>query len=113
MFQVMKGEQEQLEDDAYMLKQMNCPHHILLYKSQMHSYRELPVSYAEFATLYRYEKAGTLTGLARVRSLTQDDAHVFLHPDQIQEEFNLAIDLTLEVFNTYVLSDYWISFSLS
>jgi threonyl-tRNA synthetase len=91
---------------------MNCPHHITLYKSQMHSYRELPVRYAEFATLYRYEKAGTLTGLARVRSLTQDDAHVFLRPDQIQEEFNRAIDLTLEVFNTYGLTDYWISLSL-
>jgi threonyl-tRNA synthetase len=91
---------------------MNCPHHILLYKSQMHSYRELPVRYAEFATLYRYEKAGTLTGLARVRSLTQDDAHVFMRPDQIQEEFNTAVNLTLEVFQTYGLSDYWIRLSL-
>ncbi len=112
MFPVMKGEQETSEDDAYILKPMNCPHHILLYKSQMHSYRELPVRYAEFATLYRYEKAGTLTGLARVRSLTQDDAHVFLRPDQIQQEFNNAVDLTLEVFKTYGLKDYWIRLSL-
>src|SRR6266849_6453343 len=112
MFPVMQGEQELSEDDAYMLKPMNCPHHILLYKSQMHSYRELPVRYAEFATLYRYEKAGTLTGLARVRSLTQDDAHVFMRPDQIQEEFNRAIDLTMEVFNTYGLTDYWVRLSL-
>jgi threonyl-tRNA synthetase len=112
MFPVMQGEQETSEDDAYVLKPMNCPHHITLYKSQMHSYRELPVRYAEFATLYRYEKAGTLTGLARVRSLTQDDAHVFLRPDQIQEEFDRAFNLTLEVFNTYGLSDYWISLSL-
>src|SRR5579884_2619854 len=112
MFPVMHGEQEMSEDDAIVLKPMNCPHHITLYKSQMHSYRELPVRYAEFATLYRYEKAGTLTGLARVRSLTQDDAHVFMRPDQIQEEFNRAIDLTLEVFNTYGLTDYWISLSL-
>jgi threonyl-tRNA synthetase len=112
MFPVMHGEQELSEDEAYVLKPMNCPHHITLYKSQMHSYRELPVRYAEFATLYRYEKAGTLTGLARVRSLTQDDAHVFMRPDQIQEEFNRAIDLTLEVFNTYGLTDYWISLSL-
>jgi threonyl-tRNA synthetase len=112
MFPIMMGEQEQSEDDAYILKPMNCPHHIELYKSQTHSYRELPVRYAEFATLYRYEKAGTLTGLARVRSLTQDDAHVFLRPDQIQEEFNRAIDLTLEVFKTYGLTDYWISLSL-
>ncbi len=112
MFPIMQGEQEASEDDAYVLKPMNCPHHITLYKSQMHSYRELPVRYAEFATLYRYEKAGTLTGLARVRSLTQDDAHVFMRPDQIQEEFNRAIDLTMEVFNTYGLKDYWIALSL-
>src|SRR5215469_2196996 len=112
MFPVMQGEQELSEDDAYMLKPMNCPHHILLYKSQMHSYRELPVRYAEFATLYRYEKAGTLTGLARVRSLTQDDAHVFLRPDQIQQEFNNAVDLTLEVFETYGLTDYHVRLSL-
>src|SRR6266702_1563091 len=112
MFPVMKGEQEQSEDDAYILKPMNCPHHITLYKSQMHSYRELPIRYAEFATLYRYEKAGVLTGLARVRSITQDDAHVFMRPDQIQEEFNRAIDLTQEVFETYGLKDYWIALSL-
>ncbi|HCI82381.1 MAG TPA: threonine--tRNA ligase, partial [Ktedonobacter sp.] len=112
MFPIMKGEQEVSEDDAYLLKPMNCPHHILLYKSQMHSYRELPVRYAEFATLYRYEKAGTLTGLARVRSLTQDDAHVFLRPDQIQEEFDNAFNLTLEVFKTYGLADYSVRLSL-
>ncbi|HZR38541.1 MAG TPA: threonine--tRNA ligase, partial [Ktedonobacteraceae bacterium] len=112
MFPQMKGEQEQSEDDAYMLKPMNCPHHILLYKSQMHSYRELPVRYAEFATLYRYEKAGTLTGLARVRSVTQDDAHVFLLPEQIQQEFDNAVNLTLEVFKTYGLTDYRIRLSL-
>ena len=112
MFPVMQGDQEASEDDAIVLKPMNCPHHITLYKSQMHSYRELPIRYAEFATLYRYEKAGTLTGLARVRSLTQDDAHIFMRPDQIQEEFNRAIDLTMEVFETYGLTDYWISLSL-
>jgi threonyl-tRNA synthetase len=112
MFPVMKGEQELSEDDAYVLKPMNCPHHITLYKSQMHSYRDLPVRYAEFATLYRYEKAGTLTGLARVRSLTQDDAHVFMRPDQVQQEFDNAINLTLEVFETYGLSDYWVRLSL-
>src|SRR5579859_1391666 len=112
MFPVMQGEQEASEDEGYILKPMNCPHHFTLYKSQMHSYRELPVRYAEFATLYRYEKAGTLTGLARVRSLTQDDAHVFLRKDQIQEEFNKAINLTHEVFATYGLSDYWVRLSL-
>src|SRR5690349_7613815 len=112
MFPVMKGEQEQSEDDAYILKPMNCPHHFSLYKSQMHSYRELPVRYAEFATLYRYEKAGTLTGLARVRSVTQDDAHVFIRPDQIQQEFDNAVNLTLEVFETYGLTDYRVRLSL-
>ncbi len=112
MFPIMQGEQELSEDDAYVLKPMNCPHHFTLYKSQMHSYRDLPVRYAEFATLYRYEKAGTLTGLARVRSVTQDDAHVFLRPDQIQEEFDRAVNLTLEVFETYGLTDYWVRLSL-
>jgi threonyl-tRNA synthetase len=112
MFPIMKGDQEISDDDAYILKPMNCPHHIILYKSQMHSYRELPVRYAEFATLYRYEKAGTLTGLARVRSLTQDDAHVFLRPDQVQQEFNNAVNLTQEVFETYGLQDYWVRLSL-
>jgi threonyl-tRNA synthetase len=112
MFPIMQGDQELSEDDAYLLKPMNCPHHITLYKSQMHSYRELPIRYAEFATLYRYEKAGTLTGLARVRSLTQDDAHVFMRPDQVQEEFDNAINLTQEVFETYGLTDYWVRLSL-
>jgi threonyl-tRNA synthetase len=112
MFPTMKGDQEASDDDAYILKPMNCPHHILLYKSQMHSYRELPVRYAEFATLYRYEKTGTLTGLARVRSVTQDDAHVFLRPDQVQQEFNNAVNLTQEVFETYGLQDYWVRLSL-
>ncbi|GHO87820.1 threonine--tRNA ligase [Dictyobacter formicarum] len=112
MFPVMKGDQELSDDDAYMLKPMNCPHHILMFKSQMHSYRELPIRYAESDTLYRYEKTGTLTGLARVRSVTQDDAHVFMRPDQIQEEFNKAVNLTLEVFETYGLQDYWVRLSL-
>lgn len=112
MFPVMRGEQELSEDDAYILKPMNCPHHMTLYKAQMHSYRDLPVRYAEFATLYRYEKAGTLTGLARVRSLTQDDAHVFMRPDQIQDEFDRAVNLTLEAFNTYGLNDYYVRLSL-
>ncbi|MEO6891450.1 MAG: threonine--tRNA ligase [Ktedonobacteraceae bacterium] len=112
MFPVMQDEQEDIEDEGYVLKPMNCPHHIMLYKSQMHSYRELPVRYAEFATLYRYEKAGVLTGLARVRSVTQDDAHVFMQPSQIQEEFDRAVNLTQEVFDTYGLSDYWIRLSL-
>ncbi len=112
MFPVMIDEKETNEDEGMILKPMNCPHHITLYKSQMHSYRELPIRYAEFATLYRYEKAGQLSGLARVRSITQDDAHVFMRPDQIQEEFNRAVDLTMEVLNTYGLNDFKIRLSL-
>ena len=112
MFPVMAGEQEQSEDDTYMLKPMNCPHHILLYKAQRHSYRELPVRYAEFATLYRYEQTGALTGLSRVRSVTQDDAHAFIAPEQIQQEFDNAINLTQEVFETYGLHDYKVRLSL-
>ena len=100
------------ESDVYMLKPMNCPSHMTLFNTQYHSYRDLPVRYAEFATLYRYEKTGQLMGLTRVRSLTQDDAHVFCRPDQIQDEFSRAIQLITEVLNTYGFSEYWVEMSL-
>ena len=100
------------ESDVYMLKPMNCPSHMTLYNTQYHSYRDLPVRYAEFATLYRYEKTGQLMGLTRVRSLTQDDAHVFCRPDQIQDEFSRAIQLITEVLNTYGFTEYWVEMSL-
>jgi threonyl-tRNA synthetase len=112
-FPVMRGEQEQTEDEGYLLKPMNCPHHIMLFKSQMHSYRELPIRYAEFATLYRYEKAGTLTGLARVRSLTQDDCHIFCTPEQVHTEFGRALEISMEVLHTYGLDkDFTLRLSL-
>ena len=75
------------------------PSHMTLYKAQLHSYRDLPLRYAEFATLYRYEKSGELGGLTRVRSLTQDDCHIFCTPDQIQEEFARALAILQEVLD--------------
>lgn len=103
---------EELEDNSFELKPMNCPSHILLYKSQLHSYRELPIRYAEFATLYRYEKAGELTGLTRVRALTQDDSHIFLRPDQVVSEFSSLVQLVREVLETFGLTDYRVRLSL-
>jgi threonyl-tRNA synthetase len=95
------------------LKPMNCPSHMTLYKEMgMHSYRELPLRFAEFCTLYRYEKRGELTGLARVRALTQDDCHIFCTEDQIGGEFTLALNLVHEVLNTYNFKDYKVRLSL-
>jgi threonyl-tRNA synthetase len=87
-------------ETRYRLKPMNCPSHMTLFNSQAHSYRALPLRYAEFATLYRYEKSGQLNGLTRVRSLTQDDAHVFCTEDQVQSEFGLALEIVREVLDT-------------
>jgi threonyl-tRNA synthetase len=100
------------EDQRYRLKPMNCPSHMTLFNQQLHSYRELPLRYAEFATLYRYEKSGELSGLTRVRSLTQDDCHVFCTQDQVGEEFGRALDLIQEILDTYGFSDYRIRLSL-
>jgi threonyl-tRNA synthetase len=92
---------------------MNCPSHMTLFKEMgRHSYRELPMRFAEFATLYRYEKTGELTGLTRVRSLTQDDCHTFCTPDQIGGEFLLALNLIREVLNRYHFTDYRVRLSL-
>ncbi|MGB3682054.1 MAG: threonine--tRNA ligase, partial [Rubrobacteraceae bacterium] len=96
----------------YRLKPMNCPSHMTLFNSGAHSYRELPIRYAEFATLYRYEKSGELTGLTRVRSLTQDDAHVFCTEDQVQEEFARALEIIREVLDTYGFEDYRVRLSM-
>jgi threonyl-tRNA synthetase len=99
-------------DEVHRLKPMNCPSHMTLYKSQLHSYRDLPLRYAEFATLYRYEKSGELGGLTRVRSLTQDDAHIFCTPDQVQDEFARALAIIREVLATYGLTSYYLRLSL-
>ena len=110
---VHEGESlEEIENNSFELKPMNCPSHITLYKSQRHSYRELPIRYAEFATLYRYEKQGELSGLTRVRSLTQDDSHIFLRHDQIQAEFKDIVALVREILGTYGLTDYRVQLSL-
>lgn len=100
-------------DLVYRLKAMNCPSHMTLYKEMgLHSYREYPLRFAEFATLYRFEKTGELNGLARVRSLTQDDCHIFCTPDQIESEFSLALKLVREVLDTYQFTGYRVRLSL-
>ncbi len=104
-----------MEDEGikFRLKPMNCPSHMTLYNEMgKHSYKELPLRYAEFATLYRYEKTGELSGLTRVRALTQDDCHVFCRPDQIQEEFSLCLKLIREVLAHYKFDDYYVRLSL-
>ena len=101
------------DDVVYRLKPMNCPSHMTLFKEMgLHSYRELPLRFAEFATLYRYEATGTLSGLTRVRSLTQDDCHIFCTPEQIQEEFSRCLQLITEVLGAYQLTDYRVQLSL-
>ena len=100
------------EEVRMRLKPMNCPSHMTLFNAGHHSYRELPLRYAEFATLYRYEKSGQLSGLTRVRSLTQDDCHIFCTEEQVQEEFALALRLIREVLSTYQMTDYRVQLSL-
>ncbi|HTP07993.1 MAG TPA: threonine--tRNA ligase [Anaerolineae bacterium] len=101
------------EDITLRLKPMNCPSHMTLYNEMgLHSYRELPLRFSEFATLYRYEKRGELNGLARVRALTQDDCHTFCTPDQIEQEFSLSLNLIREVLDTYKFTDYRVRLSL-
>ena len=101
------------ENIVFRLKPMNCPSHMTLYKEMgRHSYRELPLRFAEFATLYRYEKTGELTGLTRVRALTQDDCHIFCTEEQVESEFSLALHLIQEVLSRYQFSDYQVRLSL-
>ena len=100
------------EGEEYMLKPMNCPHHCEIYRSSPRSYKDLPVRFAEFGTVYRYEQSGELHGLTRVRGFTQDDAHLFCRPDQLQEEFEKVIDLILYVFKTLKMTDYMAQISL-
>jgi threonyl-tRNA synthetase len=97
---------------THRLKPMNCPSHMTLFNAQLHSYRDLPLRYAEFATLYRYEKTGELTGLTRVRALTQDDCHVFCTEEQVESEFSLALRLIREVLGRYGFADYRVRLSL-
>jgi threonyl-tRNA synthetase len=96
----------EIDEIAYELKPMNCPFHICIYKSQLRSYRHLPLRYAELGTVYRYERSGTLHGLMRVRGFTQDDAHIFCREDQIEEEVVNILDFTLFILKTFGFDSY-------
>ncbi len=100
------------EGEEFLLKPMNCPHHCEIYRSKPRSYKDLPLRYAEFGTVYRYEQSGELHGLTRVRGFTQDDAHLFCRPDQLKEEFCKVIDIILYVFKTLKFNEYTAQVSL-
>ncbi|WP_010678375.1 threonine--tRNA ligase [Bacillus timonensis] len=106
MFPVMEMDNEEL-----VLRPMNCPHHMMIYKNGIHSYRKLPIRIAELGTMHRYEMSGALSGLQRVRGMTLNDAHIFVRPDQIQDEFKRVVNLILEVYKDFDIEDY--SFRLS
>ncbi len=99
-------------DEEYMLKPMNCPHHCEVYARKPRSYKDLPLRIAEFGTVFRYEKSGELHGLTRVRTFTQDDAHIFVRPDQVKAEFETIIDIILKVFKIFGFNDYDAQISL-
>jgi threonyl-tRNA synthetase len=101
MFPVMDLDNEQM-----VLRPMNCPHHMMIYKNGIHSYRELPIRIAELGLMHRYEMSGALAGLQRVRGMTLNDAHVFVRPDQIKEEFIRVVNLILEVYKDFDINDY-------
>ena len=100
------------DGEEYLLKPMNCPHHCEIYKSQPRSYKDLPIRFAEFGTVYRYEQSGELHGLTRVRGFTQDDAHLFCMPSQVKDEFKKVIDLVLYIFKTLDFHDFTAQVSL-
>ncbi len=108
-FQPIKTPQE---NEEFILKPMNCPHHCEIYKSKQYSYKDLPVRFAEFGTVYRYEQSGELHGLTRVRGFTQDDAHLFVRPEQVKSEFKNVIDLVLYVFKALNFTDFKAQVSL-
>ncbi|HNY97885.1 MAG TPA: threonine--tRNA ligase, partial [Candidatus Pacearchaeota archaeon] len=100
------AEKDAEEKVDYQLKPMNCPFHILVYKNSLHSYRELPIRYTELGTVYRYEKSGTLHGLTRVRGFTQDDAHIFCAPDQIEEEVEKLMEFTFKIVKDFGFKEF-------
>ena len=112
MFPAMREEESGEDSEAYFLKPMNCPVHMALYNNSLHSYRELPLRYAEYTTLYRYEKSGQLSGLTRVRSLTQDDCHIFITPEQISDEVSRVLELVQTLFQIYGMPDFRYELSL-
>ena len=101
----------EVDEQEYFLKPMNCPFHIKVYSSALRSYRELPLRFAELGTVYRYERSGVLHGLMRVRGFTQDDAHIFCRPDQVEDEVGGVLDLTFELLDAFGFADYGISLS--
>ncbi|RHW33458.1 threonine--tRNA ligase [Lysinibacillus yapensis] len=96
----------EMDNETLVLRPMNCPHHMMVYASSMHSYRELPIRIAELGTMHRYESSGGLSGLQRVRGMTLNDAHVFVRPDQIKDEFKRTVQLILDVYKDFDLTDY-------
>ena len=107
LFPMMAEDEEAAaQEEGFVLKAMNCPFHIQIYNSELRSYRELPIRLAEFGTVYRYEQSGELGGLTRVRGFTQDDAHIFATPEQLDEEFLNVVDLILSVFNKLQLKNF-------
>lgn len=107
MFPSMK-----VDDEEFVLRPMNCPHHMLIYANTIHSYRELPIKIGEFATDFRYEASGAVKGLERVRCMCQNDAHIFVRPDQIKEEFKEVVNLILDVYTDFGLRNYKFRLSL-
>lgn len=107
MFPAMK-----VDDEEFVLRPMNCPHHMLVYKNKMHSYRDLPIRIGEFATDFRYEASGAVKGLERVRCMCQNDAHLFVRPDQIGEEFKKVVSLILDVYKDFGIENYKFRLSL-
>jgi threonyl-tRNA synthetase len=101
-----------IDDEEFVIKPMNCPGHIQIYKSQMRSYRDLPVRFAEFGTVYRYEKSGVLHGLLRVRGFTQDDAHIFCTRDQVYDEISSCMDLVLFIMESFGFDQYKVELSV-
>ena len=107
MFPMMK-----VDDEEFVLRPMNCPHHMLVYKNKLHSYRDLPIRIGEFATDFRYEASGAVKGLERVRCMCQNDAHLFVTPEQIKDEFKQVVNLILEVYKDFGIKDYKFRLSL-
>jgi threonyl-tRNA synthetase len=107
MFPVMKMEHEEM-----VLRPMNCPHHMLIYKNHLHSYKDLPIRIGELAHDFRYEASGSVCGIERVRQMCQNDAHLFVRPDQIREEFSAVVNLILEVYKDFGFKDYRFRLSL-
>ena len=101
----------EVDEQQYYLKPMNCPFHIAIFKNALHSYRELPLRFAELGTVYRYERSGVLHGLMRVRGFTQDDAHIFCTPDQVEDEIGGVLELTFELLDAFGFQDYSIALS--